>query len=409
MPTILQINTTVNSGSVGRIAEQIGQAVMAQGWNSWIAYARGRQPSASELLRIGTMRDVYWHGIRSRLSDNHGLASAAATRHFIDRLRELQPDLIHLHNIHGYYLHYPLLFDYLSAAGVPVVWTLHDCWPFTGHCAHFSVVGCRKWEQGCYRCEQTRTYPASLFADRSARNYREKKQAFTSVRQMTMVAVCRWMAGLAERSFLGRYPVHSIYNGVDTAVFSPADSRRAVAERYGIAPGRFLALGVANVWTPHKGLADFIALRKILPSDCNLLLVGLSSRQIGKLPEGITGVSRTENVSQLAELYAAADLFVNPTWEDNFPTTNLEALASGTPVVTYRTGGSIEAVDEATGFVVEQGDIQGLLAAVRTVQAKGKAHYMAACRRRALACFDQQDRYADYIHLYRKLLNQEIK
>lgn len=405
MPTILQINTTVNSGSVGRIAEQIGQAVKAEGWHSCIAYARGDRPSASELLKIGSMRDVYLHGIRSRLFDNHGLGSVSATRQFIARAKALAPDLIHLHNIHGYYLHYPLLFSYLSTAGIPVVWTLHDCWPFTGHCAHFSLVGCRKWEQGCYRCEQLRTYPASLGADRSARNYHDKKQAFTAVSRLTLVAVSRWMAGLVGQSFLGNHPLQTIYNGVDTSVFTPGDSRRAVAERYGIAPGRFLLLGVANVWTPPKGLGDFISLRKLLPPDCHLLLVGLSPKQISCLPEGITGVARTENVHQLAELYAAADLFVNPTWEDNFPTTNLEALASGTPVVTYRTGGSVEAVDEATGFVVEQGDLQGVLSVVRAVRAKGKSFYTAACRRRALDCFDQHDRYIDYIHLYRNLLN----
>lgn len=409
MPTLLQINTLVNSGSVGRIAEQIGEAAMLDGWNSFIAYARGNQPSRSNRLKIGSMRDVYLHGIASRLFDNHGLSSAAATRQLIGRLQTLQPDLVHLHNIHGYYLHYPLLFRYLAAAGMPVVWTLHDCWPFTGHCSHFSVVGCHKWEQGCYRCEQSGTYPASLFVDRSARNYRDKRQAFTSLPHLTLVPVSAWMADLVGRSFLRKYPVQTIYNGVDTTVFAPSDTRRTVCERYGIAPDRFLALGVANVWTPHKGLADFIALRKRLPPACHILLVGLSPRQIRDLPAGITGIARTENVGQLAQLYAAAGVFVNPTWEDNFPTTNLEALASGTPVVTYRTGGSPEAVDTDTGFVVGQGDMAGLIRAVETIQAKGKSAYAAACRRRALAYFDKQDRYKEYIHLYRKLLNQEIK
>lgn len=408
-PTILQINTVVNSGSVGRIAEQIGQKIKAEGWNSWIAYGRGNQPSESELLKIGSIRDVYLHGIRSRLSDNHGLSSMSATRNFIDQVKVLKPDLVHLHNIHGYYLHYPLLFNYLSTTNIPIVWTLHDCWPFTGHCTHFSVISCNKWERECYCCEQLRTYPISLLADRSARNYHDKKQAFTSVSQMTLVPVSQWMSNLVKRSFLGNYSVQTIYNGVDTTIFTPTDSRRIVSEQYEIAANQFLILGVANVWTPHKGLNDFIALRKILPPTCHLLLVGLSSKQISRLPEGITGVAHTENVQQLADLYAAADLFINPTWEDNFPTTNLEALASGTPVATYRTGGSIEAVNEATGFIVEQGDISGLLSVICTVQTKGKVSYTAACRQRALTRFDKQDRYIEYIQLYKKLLNQEIK
>lgn len=411
-PTLLQINTTVNSGSVGRIAEQIGQAAGAEGWPSYIAYARNGQPSQSVLLKIGSQRDIYLHGLCSRLFDNHGQSSAAATRQLIRRLASLKPDLVHLHNIHGYYLNYPLLFDYLAAADVPVVWTLHDCWPFTGHCAYFSLAGCTKWETGCHHCEQSRTYPASLLADRSARNYRDKQQAFTSLSRLTLVPVSRWMAGLVGRSFLRHYPVRTIYNGVDTAVFKPAHPRQAkeaIQLRHGIRPDDFLALGVANDWSPRKGLDDFIALRKLLPSACQILLIGLSPRQIARLPEGITGIGRTENVAQLAEFYAAADLFLNPTWEDNFPTTNLEALACGTPVATYRTGGSIEAVDAATGFIVQQGDVAGLAAAIRTVQAKGKAAYGAAARRRALAYFDKQDRYKEYMQLYRDLLNIPIK
>lgn len=408
-PTLLQINATVNSGSVGRIAEQIGQAAKAEGWRSYIAYARHAQPSQSELLKIGSRPAIYFHGFQSRLFDNHGLASAAATRQFIRRLESVKPDLVHLHNIHGYYLHYPLLFAYLAAADVPVVWTLHDCWPFTGHCAHFSFAGCTKWQTLCHHCEQSRTYPASLFADRSERNYRDKLRAFTSLRQLTLVPVCRWMADLAGRSFLGNYPIRTIYNGVDTALFKPAPTREAVVARYHLRPDRFLVLGVANTWSPRKGLSDFMALRKILPATCHILLVGLSEREVARLPEGVTGISRTENVGQLAELYAAADLFLNPTWEDTFPTTNLEALACGTPVATYRTGGSIEAVDAATGFIVEQGDVQGLAAAIRTVQEKGKAAYTAAARRRALECFDKQDRYQEYIQLYKELLNPQIK
>ena len=318
---------------------------------------------------------------------------------------DFRPDVVHLNNVHTQLS--PVMAELAHRRGVRVVWTLHDCWPFTGHCAHFDFAGCDRWQVGCHHCPQRGAYPASWLADRSRRNWEAKRRAFTSLGRLTLVPVSDWLGGLLGRSFLAGYPVHRIYNGVDTSVFCPQPSASAEAwrERLGIGH-RHVLLGVASVWGSRKGLADFVALRRALPAEeYAIVLVGLKPGQAKGLPEGIVAVPRTDNVRQLAELYAAASVFVNPTWEDNFPTTNLEALACGTPVITYRTGGSVEAVDDATGCVVPQGDIPALASAVRSLCGRGKEAWTDACRRRALERYDKNERFREYIDLYEGLMN----
>lgn len=401
--TLLQINTVVNSGSTGRIAEEIGQTALAAGWRSVIAYGRApHRPSVSELIRIGSARDVRLHGLRARIFDDAGFGSRRATEAFIRAAEKLNPSVVHLHNLHGYYLNVDVLFRWLARSGVPVVWTLHDCWPFTGHCAHFTFAGCARWKTGCFSCPQKRSYPSSFLFDRSRRNWERKRELFSAVKNLTLVPVSDWLAGLTKESFLGNKKIVRIFNGTDTETFSPksAETIRRIREKYGLGD-RFVALGCASVWGVRKGLQDFLRLRERLPANkAGIALVGVSEKQAAALPPGIVGIRRTESVAALAALYSAADLFVNPTYEDNFPTVNIEALACGTPVCTYRTGGAPEAVDEKTGFVVEQGDVEGILSAVAEIRSRGKAAFSAACRARALACFDKRERWADYLSLY---------
>ncbi len=402
--TLLQINSVVNSGSTGRIAEEIGQTALAAGWRSVIAYGRNPRPSASELIRIGSGRDVFLHGLRSRVFDDTGLGgSRRATEEFIRKAEALAPDVVLLHNLHGYYINIEVLFRWLAKSGVPVVWTLHDCWAFTGHCAHFEFVGCGKWKTGCFSCPQTRNYPSSFLFDRSRKNWEQKRELFSSVKNLTLVPVSDWLAGLVRQSFLGDKKIVRIYNGTDTQTFSPKTNVAAVREKYGLGE-RFVALGCASVWGERKGFADFLKLRERLSEkELGITMVGLSEKQIAMLPPGIVGIRRTESVKALAELYSAADLFFNPTYEDNFPTVNIEALACGTPVCTYRSGGSPEALDAATGFVVEQGDIDGVISAIETIRSRGKSAYATACRSRALACFRKEDRWAEYLSLFAAL------
>lgn len=406
MKKLLQINSVVNYGSTGKIVEEIGESAITFGWESYIAFGRNDRESASHKIKIGDKWNIIHHGMESRLLDNHGLASYKSTKAFIEEVRKIQPGVIHLHNLHGYYLNIEVLFDYLAATDIPVVWTFHDCWPITGHCAHFTFAECEKWETECFQCPQKREYPASFLLDQSRRNFQLKRKLFTSVKNMTIVTVSDWLNGIVKRSFLKDYPVITIHNGINTEIFKPAVPSDVIAnikKKYGIPP-KFIILGVSSVWAKRKGLADFIELSGHLLDDSVVVLVGLTQKQIKGLPGNIIGIPRTENVQELASLYSAADVLVNPTWEDNFPTTNLEALGCGTPIVTYNTGGSIEAVSPDTGFIVEQGDICGLLTTINEVRDKGKAKYNQACRQRALDYYRKEDRYAEYLELYEKWL-----
>lgn len=402
MKKLLQINSVVNSGSTGRIAEEIGQTAIAAGWKSYIAYGRNDRPSQSELIKIGNDWDIKMHGFQTRLFDRHGLGSRSATKELIGKIKEISPDIIHLHNIHGYYINIEILFNYLRNTNIPVVWTFHDCWPITGHCSYFTFVGCEKWKKKCYNCPQKTSYPASWFVDRSEKNFHLKKELFTSLPNLTLVPVSNWLSGILKESYLQGFPIKLIHNGINTDVFKPSTSK-AFRSNHGL-EYKFLLLGVASDWSPRKGMKDFIELSKHLNCDYQIVLVGLSREQIEQLPDNILGIERTESVEELAELYASCDVYVNPTYEDNFPTTNLESLACGTPVITYKTGGSPEAIDEFTGIVVEQGNIAKLIDVINNVKDKGKQSYSEACVNRAYRLYKKEDRYQEYIEFYEQLL-----
>lgn len=407
MKKLLQINPVLRiSTSTGRIMQEIGELAIRNGWESYIAYSRGRdgiKPCTSKLVPVGNKWSVAWHGVKTRLLDAHGLASSGATRQFIRRMEQIKPDVIHIHNIHGYFLNFRILFDYLSKCDIPVVWTVHDCWLYTGHCYYYSYVRCNRWQEGCHDCPQRRLFPTSLWHDRSEQNYEDKRKAFTSMPKdrLVMVPVSEWIKSEMQQSFFRGYDFRVIHNGINTEAFQVYDSTE-VREKYGLG-NKHVLLGVASIWSKEKGLDDFIRMAERLREDELIVLVGVKPEERKRLPGKVVGIARTENIRQLAELYAAADAFINPTWQDNYPTVNMEAIACGTPVVTYRTGGSVEAVTEETGFVVEQGDWQGLLEAARQVEQRGKAYYQGRCREYALAHFKKEDRYADYIRLYDEL------
>lgn len=407
MPKLLQISIEVNSGSVGRIAEQIGEVVLENGWSSYITYARNNNLSKSEVIKIGNQFDLYWHGIETRILDNHCFSSKSATKKLVNNIREINPDIIHLHHLHGYFINIEILFQYINDSEIPVVWTFHDCWSFTGHCTHFDFVGCEKWKTLCEHCEQKSEYPASFLLDRSKQNFIDKKRIFNSIKNLTIVPVSNWLSGKVKDSFLNNYPCKVIQNGIDLKTFYPKESRGILEISYNV-KDKFVILGVASKWGNRKGLGDFIKLSELLDSRTYaIVLVGLSESQITNLPISITGIERTENISQLADLYSGADVFLNPTFEDTFPTTNLEALACGTPVITYKTGGSIESINISTGIVVEKGDILGLLNAIKHVEKNGKDFYTDQCLNYAINNFDKRIKFNDYFELYNKILNDK--
>ena len=401
MKKLLIINVTANSGSTGRIAEEIGQTAISNGFDTYFAYGRLARESKCKLIKIGKKLNVKLHGIESRLFDNHGFSSRIATKRFIKDIERIKPDIINIHNLHGYYINVKILFEYLNKTNIPIVWTFHDCWPFTGHCSHFIKHNCYKWKTECFSCPNTKGYPKSLLFDRSRTNYIKKKELFTNIEKLTIVSPSLWLSNLVKESFFKQKNIITINNGVDVNTYNPINNHTNIKNKLNLNDEKII-VGVASVWTYSKGFDDFIRLNELLSDEYKIILVGLNKKQIESLPKNIIGIERTESVHELAELYSMADVFVNPTYSDNFPTTNIEALACGTPVITYKTGGSPEAIDEMTGIVVEQGNINKLKEAVESV-AKDKAMYTGKCRERAVNLYNKQDRFNDYINLFNSL------
>lgn len=397
--TLLLINTVINSGSTGRIAEEIGQTALAAGWRSVIAYGRNPRLSKSETIRIGSDWGVRLHALRSRILDDAGFGSRRATEAFIREAERLSPDVIHLHNVHGYYLNIEVLFRWLAQANVPVVWTLHDCWPFTGHCSHFDFIGCKKWKTGCFVCPQKRGYPTSLLCDRSRKNWEQKRELFSAVNNLTLVPVSDWLAGVTRESFLGDKKICRIYNGTDTAVFSPKEDVEVVRRKYGLGK-RFVALGCATSWGRKKGILHYKELAERVGAETAIVMVGVSEKLAKELPRGIIAIPRTENTEELASLYSAADVVLNLSYEETFGLTTAEGFACGTPSIVFDRTASPELITPDTGFVVKAGDIEGLASALETIRSRGKSVYSNACRSRALSCFRKEDRWAEYLRLY---------
>lgn len=411
MKKLLQINPVLRtSTSTAKIMQEIGELAMQNGWESYIAYSNGRdgiRECTSKIVPVGSKASVAWHGVMTRIFDRHGLASSQATRKFIKEIERISPDVIHIHNIHGYFLNYQILFDFLSASGIPVVWTVHDCWLYTGHCYYYTFAGCDKWKNGCGSCPQKRLFPSSLLFDRSAKNFKDKQKAFCSMPadKLTVVPVSNWIKGEMESSFLRNYNYQLIHNGINTDIFAPADKdkKESIRDLYGLG-NKTVIMGIASIWSTEKGLDDFLKISQMLKDNEVIVLVGVSAELKKRLPTNIIGISRTENASQLAQLYSASDVFANPTWQDNYPTVNLEAISCGTPVVTYRTGGSIESITEETGKIVDRGDVQAMLAAARELAAEGKDRHETSCRNFSLKHFRKEDRYKDYLNLYERLI-----
>lgn len=390
---VLQINSVCGIRSTGRIATDLYKTLKDNGHECKIAYGRfvSQNIPLCDCIKTGSNFDTYLHALLSRLTDKTAFYSKRATRRLIEQIKLYDPDIIHLHNLHGYYINIKLLFDYLASTDKKVVWTLHDCWAFTGHCPHFDIAHCNKWKTGCRKCPQKSSYPASLIFDNSKNNYLIKKKLFTSVKNMTIVTPSKWLADLTGQSFLNKYPIKVINNGIDLSVFKPTESD--FKARFNISDKK-IVLGVASSWGKRKGLNDFIKLSSILEDNYQIVLVGLTQKQAKSLPKNIISVSETDSLVSLAKIYSAADVFVNLSYEDNFGTVNLEALACGTPVITYNSGGNTECADDTCGIVVKQGDLN----AVKEAIAKSCANTFTAsdCTTRALL-FDKNEKYMQYI------------
>ncbi len=394
MPTLLQINITVNWGSTGKIAEHIGRCARVHGWESFIAYGRWGNPSKSHLIKVGNMVDMYLHYGEQRFRDNEGLCSRGATKRLIRQIEEIRPDVVQLHNIHDHYLNYRLLYEYLSSTNINVVWTFHDCWAFTGGCAYFDIPLCDKWISLCSQCPQRKNK-----IDKSSSHFKKRQELIASLgKRLTIVPVSAWLETFCQKSMLRNCSIRLIHNGIDTEKFKTNGSKNT----------KPLILGVALAWTARKGLEDFIRLREVISENkADIVLIGLSEQQIKNLPIGIKGLSKTQSLDELVRLYNQASVLVNPTYADNFPTVNLEALACGTPVVTYRTGGSPEAVDDKTGIVVAKGDINALADSIMQVLNHPEKYSRENCQGRAEKLFNKDRQFGKYIDLYEELISHQ--
>ena len=357
---VLLINSVCGIRSTGRICTDLAAEFEAKGDEVKIAYGRENVPEQFKkyAVRIGNDLDVKLHGLRTRLLDEHGMGSRAATKWFLAWADSYDPDLLWLHNIHGYYINYKLLFAWIKTRpNMEVRWTLHDCWAFTGHCSYFTMVKCEQWKSHCSYCVQKKRYPSSILRDNCKENFDRKRAAFTGVKNMTLITPSQWLADLVKQSFLKEYPVEVRYNIIDTNAFKPTPSD--FRERYELLDKK-IALGVASVWDERKGLPDLLKLAELLDDNWRIVIVGLNKKQLTALPENVIGIERTNSTKELAEIYSAANVFVNPTYEDNFPTVILEAEVCGTRVVTYDTGGCREGVKREDSVIVAVGNVEAL-------------------------------------------------
>ncbi len=400
MPTLLQISIEANVCSVGKIEQQISDLVLKEGWGSYMTYSRGYQPGAAETIKIGSMADVYWHVLMTRLFDRQGLHSKTATKKLIKQIKDINPDVIHLHQVHGYFLNIQILFDFLKDFGKPVVWTFHDCWAFTGHCAHFVGADCNKWKTGCYKCPLIHDYPAS-YSDRSQKNYLLKRELFTSVPNLHIVTVSRWLENLARQSFFKDCDIKTIYNGINTDIFKETDCSQ-LRERLNV-NGKKILLAAATIWNEQKGLNDYIKLSGLLPNDFVIVLVGSKGNVDVSLPSNIISLPKTNSQSELAAYYTMADVILNLSYAETFGLTTVEGMACGTPGIVYKSTASPELVSEDTGFIVEPGNVQGVLNSTIEIIKKGKDYYRNKCRKRVIDCFDEKQ-YIKYVELYESLL-----
>lgn len=404
---LLQINTTANWGSTGKIAEQIGERILDRGGKSYLAYGYYVNPSRSVLLRLGSKLSLKWHRRIARWFDRHGLLSRCATRKLIKQIKQIKPDIIHLHNIHGDFINYPILFEYLQSVDTPVVWTLHDCWTFTGRCAHYIKSGCDKWKSGCYDCKYKKSYPKT-YIDRSAQNYALKRKYFTSLGdRLVIVPVSEWLAEEARQSFFANSRIHRIYNGIDIATFVPCRESE-IRSQLGIDPKQRIVLGVASAWSADKGIFDFYKLREQLDQSYTIVLVGLNEKTIAELPEGIVGIQRTKNQQELADIYSMADVVLSLSRAETFGLTIAEGMACGTPAIVYNVTAVPELITPETGLIVDKvGDINGLVKSIEQICSNGKQYYSIACRKRAVENFDKRMCFDKYIELYDEILTNK--
>lgn len=390
---ILQINAFYGIGSTGKIVRDLESVIRAAGHESYVvcAYSNG-----DNIQNVYSVYGKHWSNalkintLITRITGKNGYRNKSKTEEVISVIKDICPDVIHFHVIHGDWICLEELFKYIKSVSIPIVWTFHDCWAFTGRCSHFEMAKCFKWKNECYKCHNHKVYPVTYFFDYSKQMFIDKRTMFRDIEKCTVVTPSVWLAEYVNQSFMKEYNTVVIHNGIDTDLFSCIDNTM-------IGNGKKVLLGVASSWTKYKGFDDFVELDKLIDHEkYRIVLVGLNDRQMKELPKTIEGIKRTHDQQELVELYNGAYAFLNLTYQDNFPTTNIEALACGLPVITYNTGGSPESVSDNTGFIVDKGDLQGIVNVIEKIDSISPQN----CRGRAVDKYDKSLCFSEYLELY---------
>ena len=396
---VLQISANWGHGGPGGVVKDIHNYLCENGHEAVVAYGRYDVPADIKSIKIGNRVSVYLHVLLSRLFDISGFGSSWATQKFIKEIDRVKPDVVHIHNLLGYYINVEILFNYLKKANIPTVWTLHDCWEFTGHCINFERINCKKWKEGCGNCSLRGNYPEAWLKDNSKSNFIKKKQCFTGVSKMLLVTPSQWLKNLVQESYLKDYECEVINNGIDLQVFKPTASD--IRSEYGLQDKKIL-LFVASVWNDMKGEQIVYQLADELDDSFAMVMIGRKSSE--NIPDRIINIPRTQNVDELVKWYSAADVFVNPTLGDNFPTVNIEALACGTPVVTSNTGGSPEVAGNEYGCVVYSKEIEEFIDKINQCIKRGLT--TEECREAATK-YDRDACFRKYVAIYTKAKEME--
>lgn len=405
MSKLVQFNPVANWGSTGRLTEDIGDVVMASGWESYIAFGRQFNPSKSHLLQVGGKWSVLSHTLKTRLFDRQGFGSYCATKKLLKQFDEIKPDVFQFHNLHGNFLNLPLVLKYATEKNIPIVWSLHDCWSMTGHCSHFISIGCEKWKTGCYKCPLKRKYPNSWLIDSSKRNYREKKALIQAVPRLTIISGSEWLAGIARESYFKGRDIRVIPDGIDTDIYQPRNNGDEIRKRLGL-EGKFVIVATGTDWNEDKGLSDYGKLKKMLSEDYAIVLVGMNEEALAMVPEGVIGLPRTKSPQELSEYYSMADCVMSLSKRESFGLTPVEGFACGTPAIVYDTTALPELITPETGFVAKFLDVADVKEKVELMREKGKAFYTKKCREIAEDKYDRRKCYHDYMEVYETLLNQ---
>lgn len=396
------INSVSGYGSTGSICVDIAKELELQGHECYIAFGQISK-GYKKGFKIGTKLENHLHNIGSRLFGKQGYFSKRGTKKLIQFITDYNPDIIHLHNLHGNYLNLEVLFRYLNKVQKPVVWTFHDCWAFTGKCAHYTDVACEKWKTTCTNCPQLHTYPPSLFFDHSKDMHVDKKKWFTSVENLQIITVSNWLKQQVAQSFFKNNAIETIYNWVDHSVFK-ATVDETFAATYFLEKDKFTIVLVSAGWFERDNKwKDALKLSALCGSEIQMILIGGVEDKI-KMPQNIIHIPYLNGSTELAKAYSFADVYVHLSSEDTFGKVIAEAMSCGTPAVVYNSTACPEIVGSECGFVVEKNNISQVYEAVLKIKKVGKIQYQDKCRSRVVVNFDLKSNLALTINAYQKLL-----